>query len=141
MIPALLLTLQVAATPMSGLPIDALPTQALPARGCAAYLFARGEKPVFLAMAAADPAQLRLSLGGKVIDVARTGQSGAGGFGFAATTDYAGEGVSAVLDMAIETRADLTGGAAVREATLRIDRAGQDSVVLPLAGIVGCAAQ
>jgi hypothetical protein len=122
-----------------GLPIAALPRQELPVRGCAAYLFTRGEKPAFVAMAGADPAQLRLSLNGTVTDIARAAQSGAGGFGFAGVTDYAGGDVRATLEMTIETRADLTDGGAVSAATLRIDRSGQDSVVMPLAGIVGCA--
>lgn len=136
---ALLLAL-VADPPVSGLPIDVLPKQAMPAKGCAAYLFAKGEAPVFVAMASADPAQLRVSIGGTVTDVARTGQNGnGGGYGFAGVTEYAGSGVTAVLDMKVETRADLKDGAAVRDATLRIDRAGQDSVVMAVAGIIGCA--
>lgn len=127
-----------------GLPIDVLPRQALPARGCAAYLFAKGDAPAFVAMASADPAQLRLSIGGAVIDVARTGQTGqadtgGGAFGFAGVTEYSGGGVTAVLDMKIEKRSDIKDGAAVRDATLRVDRAGQDSVVVAVAGIVGCA--
>ncbi len=128
-----------------GLPIDVLKPQAMPVRGCAAYLFAKGDKPEFVAMASADPAQLRLSIGGAVIDVARTGQSGqadtgGGSFGFAGVTEYAGANVTAVLDMKIEKRGDIKDGAAVRDATLRVDRAGQDSVVVAVAGIVGCAA-
>ena len=138
MLTALLLALM-ADTPGSGLPIDVLPKQALPAKGCAAYLFIKGETPVFVAMASADPAQLRVSIGGALTDVARTGQTGGGGYGFAGVTEYAGGGVTAVLDMKIETRADLKDGAAVRDATLRIDRAGQDSVVMAVAGIIGCA--
>ena len=129
----------------NGLPIDVLKPQSLPARGCAAYLFAKGDKPAFVAMASADPAQLRISIGGAVIDVARSAQSGQadtgdGSFGFAGTTEYAGAGVTAVLDMKIEKRADLKDGAVVRDATLRVDRTGQDSVVVAVAGIVGCAA-
>lgn len=142
MMPLLLLALAAQVTPPAGtggLPVSALPRQELPARGCAAYLFTRAEKPVFVAMAGADPAQLRVSLSGTVVDVARTAQSGAGGFGFAGVTDYASGDVRATLDMTIETRADLTDGAAVSAATLSIDRTGQDSVVVPLAGIVGCA--
>ncbi|WP_260598612.1 hypothetical protein [Sphingomonas endolithica] len=143
MMPIALLLALAAQTPPAaaapGLPIAALPRQEMPARGCAAYLFTRGEKPVFMAMASADPAQLRLSLNGTITDIARAAQSGAGGFGFAGVTDYAGGDVRATLDMTIETRADVTDGAAVSAATLRIDRTGQDSVVMPLAGIVGCA--
>lgn len=139
MLTALLLALM-ADTPVSGLPIYVLPKQALPAKGCAAYLFIKGETPVFVAMASADPAQLRVSIGGALTDVARTGQAGGGGgYGFAGVTEYAGGGVTAVLDMKIEARADLKDGAAVRDATLRIDKTGQDSVVVAVAGIIGCA--
>ena len=46
----------------------------------------------------------------------------------------------AVLDMAVETRADLTGGAVVPAATLRVERPGRDAVVVPVAGLIGCAA-
>lgn len=120
-------------------PIAPLAKQTLPARGCAAYLFTRGQTPAFVAMAGTDPASLRVTIGGAVTDVPRTGQSGAGGFGFAGVTDYAAGDVTVVLDMTIVTRADLKDGAAVSEATLRIDRAGQDSVVVPVAGIVACA--
>jgi hypothetical protein len=136
----LALLLALAADPSAGLPIDTLPKQALPKKGCAAYLFIKGETPIFVAMASADPAQLRLSIGGALVDVARTGQSGAGGYGFGGVTEYAGGGLTALLDMKIETRTDLKDGAAVKDATLRIDRAGQDGVVMAVAGIIGCAA-
>ena len=39
-----------------------------------------------------------------------------------------------------ERRKDLAQGAVVPAATLRLDRPGKDSVVLPVAGIIGCAA-
>jgi hypothetical protein len=139
MMVSILLLLAQAMPATEGLPIAPLPPQNLPAAGCAAYLFAPGNRPVFLALAGADPAQLRVSLGGTVTDLARTAQSGAGSFGFAGSTEYAAGGVTAVLDMTIATRADLKDGAAVSDATLRIDRAGADSVVVPVAGIVACA--
>lgn len=120
-------------------PIAPLAKQTLPAKGCAAYLFTRGQTPTFVAMAGTDPASLRVMIGGVATDVPRTAQSGAGGFGFAGVTDYAVGDVKVVLDMTIVTRADLKDGAAVSEATLRIERAGQDSVVVPVAGIVACA--
>ena len=123
----------------SDLPIAPLAGQNMPVRGCAAFLFAPGDKPVFLAQAGADPAQLRVSLGGTVTDLPRTAQSGAGSFGFGGTMNYAAGDVTAVLDMTIATRADLKDGAAVKDATLRIERAGQDGVVVPVVGIVACA--
>lgn len=125
---------------IDGLPIGGIGRQSLPAKGCAAYLFSTGQTRTLAAMAGADPASLRLAIDGISADYARTGQSGAGGFGFAGTTEYRGGDVTATLDMAIETRGDLTAGAAVPQATLRVDRPGKDTIVMPLAGLVGCRA-
>ncbi|MEO5865858.1 MAG: hypothetical protein ABIS14_10645 [Sphingomonas sp.] len=124
---------------IDGLPLGALPKQELPARGCAAYLWSKTATPALVAMAGADPAQLRISIGGVITDLARDTQQGAGGFGFSTTTAYRNAAVTATLDMTIAPRDDLKDGAAVPEGTLRLDRAGQDSVVLPVAGLIGCA--
>lgn len=134
---ALLLALQVAAAG-SGVTVGAIPKQQLPAVGCAAFLWSSGERRTLVAMAVADPAQIRLSIDGNVADYARTAQSGAGGYGFAAVTRYALGDVTATLDMAIATRADLTQGATVPDATLRIDRPGHDTIIMPVAGLIGC---
>lgn len=125
---------------IEGLPIGGIGKQTLPAKGCAAYLFtAAGEQRVLIAMASADTATLRIAIDGKTQDYARTAQSGSGGFGFSGTTEYRGGDVTATLDMTIVTRGDVTGGAIVPRATLRIDRMGKDSVVIPAAGLIGCA--
>ncbi|MGJ3628005.1 hypothetical protein AB5I41_15290 [Sphingomonas sp. MMS24-JH45] len=42
--------------------------------------------------------------------------------------------------MTIADRPDLAGGAQVSEALLTLDRPGKDSIAVPLAGLVGCAA-
>lgn len=126
-------------TSIDGLPIGEIPKQTLPAKGCAAFLWSAAGTRALVAMATADPAQLRLSFGGIVTDLSRTAQQGPGGFGFAGVNEYRGAAVTAVLDMTITTRNDLKDGAAVSQATLRIDREGQDSVVLPVAGLIGCA--
>ena len=127
-------------TAIDGLPIGAIPTQSMPAAGCAAFLWTATGTRALVAMAGADPAQLRLSIGGTVTDLPRTEQHDAGGFGFAGTTQYQAGEVTAVLTMSIVTRGDLKDGASVPEATLRIDRTGQDSIIVPVAGLVGCAA-
>jgi hypothetical protein len=114
-----------------------LPVQALPAKGCAAYLWSVADRRL-VAMAGADPAQLRLVIDGKAIDVARSGERGTGDYGFAGTTDYARAEVSATLDMTVARRADITAGAAVPSGVLTIVRPGQDSVVVPVAGLIGC---
>jgi hypothetical protein len=124
---------------IDGLPIGEIPKQTLPAKGCAAFLWSATGTRALVAMATADPAQLRLSLGGTLTDLSRTAQHGPGGFGFSDVDEYHGGAVVAVLDMTITTRNDLKDGASVPQATLRVDREGQDSVVLPVMGLIGCA--
>ena len=72
--------------------------------------------------------------------MARTGAEGAGALGFGATTHYAADGVGATLEMTVQPRENLTAGAQVPEGTLTLDRAGHDTVVLPVAGLIGCVA-
>ncbi len=132
----LALLIQAAAAPTLG----AIGTQQLPANGCAAYLWSASDRRL-VAMASADPAQLRIALDGKVpVELPRVGQHGEGGFGLAASTDYRGGEVAATLDLTIAARADLKDGATVPQATLRIDQAGRDTVIVPLAGLIGCRA-
>lgn len=124
---------------IDGLPIAGLPRQALPARGCAAYLFSGGKTRTLVAMASAESATLRFSLDGTPADYARGMQTGTAGFGFAATTEYRGGDVTATLDLTVQSRRDLSQGAVVDSGTLRIDRPGKDTIVLPVAGLIGCA--
>ena len=140
MIAALIAAAAVAAAPatLPGLPIGALAPQSLPASGCAAYLFSIGQPPLFVAMAGADNRTLRLSLDGRTIDLPLAEQSGIAVHGFSPTSQYRTAEASATLDMDIVERPNLADGAAVSEATLRIERAGQDGVVIPLAGLVSC---
>ena len=91
------------------------------------------------AMAQADPGRLRLSIGGTMTDLDRSAQSGAGGFGFGESNDYGAAGISAKLTMKIETRESISSGAVVTEGLLQLDRAGQDTVVVPVGGLIGCA--
>lgn len=141
---ALILALvQAAATlpaSIDGLPLGALPQQALPAKGCAAYLFTTGETRVLAAMVTADPGSLRVALDGRVTDYPRIdGADGrAATLGFTPEARFAAGDVDATLDMRVEQRATLGQGAAVPTATLRIDRAGRDTIVVPMAGLVGC---
>lgn len=112
--------------------------QTLPPKGCAAYLWNNGPKRQLVAMATAEPGVIRLRLDGKTVDVARAGQEGAAGFGFAGVTEYRGADVTAVLDMTVQAREDLAAGAVVPVATLRVERPGRDVLVTPVAGLIGC---
>jgi hypothetical protein len=119
-------------------PLSAIGQQKLPARGCAAYLWTLDVNRQMVAMASADPAQIRLAIDGKVLDFARATQSDPIGFGFGGITQYRRDDVTATLDLAISTRADITAGATVTAATLRIDRPSRDTVVVPVGGLIGC---
>ncbi|AOH85546.1 hypothetical protein AWL63_17985 [Sphingomonas panacis] len=132
------LFLLLAATPIAGLPLDVLPKQDLPATGCAAFLWTATEQRTLVAMAAAEPAHLRVSLDGAIVDLSRSAQRGATNFGLSDSTDYAAPGIRATLDLTIQTRADLVKGAAIPDGALRIDRDGKDGVVVPVTGLVGC---
>ncbi|MDB5679083.1 hypothetical protein [Sphingomonas bacterium] len=124
---------------VDGLPIGALPKQDLPATGCAAYLWTRGPSQALIAMAVADPATIRLTIDGKVQDFALSAQNGAGGYGFSHSTEYKGGDITATLDLTIIDSADLKNGARIGDATLRIDRPGKDSLIIPAGGLIGCA--
>ena len=125
---------------IDGLPIAGLPRQSLPAKGCAAYLFSSGKTRALVAMASAEAGTLRVAVDGPAADYARGTQTGTAGFGFASTTEYRAGEMVATVDLTVKTRNDLTQGAVVEAGTLRIDRTGKDTIILPVAGIIGCAA-
>lgn len=135
---SMLVAAQAAPSGIDGTGLAPLPRQALPARGCAAYLWSASGERTLVAMVTADPGQLRLSLGGTLADLPRTGQQGEAGFGFYDNAVYGAGDVVATLDMTVTARGDLKDGAAVPSGTLRLDRAGQDGVVLPITGLIGC---
>ncbi|MDY7525434.1 hypothetical protein [Sphingomonas sp. 10B4] len=123
---------------VDGLPIGAIPKQDLPARGCAAYLWTASGTRALIAMVGADPARLRVSVQGKVTDLDRSAQTGASGFGFPERAEYGGGPLVAKLTMKVETRESISGGAVVPEGLLEIDQAGQDTIIVPVAGLIGC---
>ena len=119
-------------------PLAAIGQQKLPAKGCAAYLWNVDGNRQMVAMAVADPAQIRIAIDGKPTDFALSTQTAPIGFGFGGVGIYRGGDVTATLDMAIATRADISAGATVTAATLRIDRPGRDTIVVPVGGLIGC---
>jgi hypothetical protein len=124
--------------PTAALPLGPIGPQALPAKGCAAFLWSAGGDRQLVAMAVADPGTIRLALGGKTGDYQRSAMAEQGGFGFGGSNEYRGGDVVATLDLQIVTNANLTNGAQVPAGTLRVDRTGQDTLVIPVAGLIGC---
>jgi len=144
----LLFALMIAAAPQTagqppravdGLPIGGIPRQELPAQGCATFLWTATQTRVLVAMMTSDPARIRFAPDGKLVDLVRIAQQGPGDFGFLSHSDYAGGPLKVSIDMEIETRGDLVQGGIARNATLRIDREGGDTVIVPVVGIIGCA--
>ena len=132
---AVALLLQAAA---AGPPVLAwLGKQELPARGCAVFLWSPVDQRL-IAMARGEAATLRIAVEGRPADLPRFEQHGDGCYGLAATTVYRAGSLVATLDLTFATRSDLTDGALVPQATLRLDRPGQDTLVMPLSGLVGC---
>lgn len=125
-------------TSVDGLPIGPLARQQLPVGGCAAFLWSKTPSGALIAMVTANPGQVRFAPYGLVTDLVRTTQSGGGVLGFAATSGYAGGDLRVTIDIDVALRDDLKDGAAIPEGTLRFERDGQDAVVVPVAGIVGC---
>ena len=136
MIAPLLALVAQAAAPIPAV-LGPIGQQQLPAKGCAAYLWNPADRQL-VAMAVADPATLRVSLGGKTIDLARSGGDGTGKLGFADAIEYRRDDVSLRLAMEIVQQDGLTAGARVPSGSLQIERPGQDVVVIPVAGMIGC---
>jgi hypothetical protein len=136
---ALLLAMaaQTAAAPAPASVLGPIGQQRLPEKGCAAYLWNPADRQL-VAMAVAEPGLLRVSIGGKTLDLARTGGSGTGKLGFADAIDYRGKDISVRLAMEIVQQDGLTAGARVPEGSLQIERPGQDIVAVPVAGLIGC---
>lgn len=124
---------------IDGLPIGAIPKQELPQHGCATFLWTATQTRALVAMMTSDPARIRFAPDGKPLDLVRTAQTGAGDFGFLDHTDYAGGALKVSVDMEIVTRSDLQQGGLAQNATLRIDREGADTIIVPVVGIIGCA--
>lgn len=134
MIPAWLLMLQ--AVPSLG----DLPPQSLPQAGCAAYLWSVGDQQRrMVAVATAATGVLRLSLDGRATDLSRAGPVAGGPYGLEGEGVYRGQAASARIALEIVTREDLRDGAIVPTGTLTVERPGSDAMVVPVAGLIGCA--
>lgn len=134
MIPVWLLMLQ--AVPSLG----DLPPQSLPQAGCAAYLWSVGDQQRrMVAVATAAAGVLRLSLDGRATDLARAGPAAGGPYGLEGEGVYRGPAANARIALEIVTREDLRDGAIVPTGTLTVERPGSDAMVVPVAGLIGCA--
>ncbi|GAA0674253.1 hypothetical protein FHT00_001405 [Sphingomonas insulae] len=128
------------ANPPSAAPaLGPIGRQQLPEKGCAAYLWSAADRQL-VAMATADPATIRIAIGGKTVDLSRSGGAGPGKLGFSDAIEYRRDDITARLTMEVVQQDGLTAGAKVPTGSLQIDRTGQDGIVVPVAGLIGCRA-
>ena len=117
--------------------LGTLAPQQLPQAGCAAYLWSVSARELVAMAPAGGP--LRVQLDGKPLDLPRTNASGDVALGLPASAGFAGGGITATLDMTVMPDPALAGGARVPSGLLTVTQAGKDQLVVPVAGLVGCA--
>jgi anti-sigma-K factor RskA len=120
------------------LPFDELPPQTLAPQSCAMFLWDRASRRRII-MATAAPAALRVVIAGKPVQLAAAQPAtGAMVMGFAAHSSFGDAALNVTLDLALV--ASEGGGAVIRDGIVTVARAGADTVVAPVAGLVGCRA-
>lgn len=125
--------------PQSPLPLAELPAQALPKGRCALFLWERAAGPGRrILMATAQPGAARIAWRGGIVDLPQTAASGEAVFGIAPTASYRGTGLSIDLALDFAAGTPLAGGLVVREGSLSFTPAGGDTVIVGVAGLIGC---
>jgi hypothetical protein len=89
-------------------------------------------------MALNSPALARVRIGGRTVDLPRTSFEGEAAFGHYPEQRFAGDGVTLSMQVEIEARGALVGGAVAPSGTLTYEDRSGESVVLPVAGLVAC---
>jgi hypothetical protein len=124
------------APPASPLPFDELPPQTLAPQSCAMFLWDRASRRRIV-MATAVPPALRVTIAGKPLVLAPAQPAtGATVMGFAPHASFGDAALLVTLDLAII--ASEGGGAVIRDGIVTVARAGGDTVVAPVAGLIGC---
>lgn len=126
------------ADPMAAAVLAELPTQVLSPGQCALVLWSRNTTPVRFAVTLDQPAIARLSMKGRVIELARVGQSGRAIHGQFSEQRYSGEGVSLEISFAPEDARLLAGGAVVSSAVVEFDDPLGWTSVIPAVGLIAC---
>lgn len=120
----------------SALPLDELPPQRLAKGSCAMVLWDRQSRRR-IAMVTAAPPLLTVVSDARIVGLPGTPEDAAGAvMGFAPRTSFRSAGMTIRLDLQI--MASEGGGAVVRDGTLTLSPNIGDTIVAPVAGLVGC---
>lgn len=125
------------------LPLDELPPQRLAPQQCALFLWDRDSQRRIAMASSAPPAPaagaspgLTIVTGGRIQRLAATDSAGVPVLGFAPHASYRGGDLTITTDLGIEPTP--VGGAIVRDGTLTLTLADGTTVVVPVAGLIGC---
>jgi len=126
------------ADPMGAPALFELPTQLLARGQCALVLWSRSSAPVRFAVTLDQPAVARVSVKGRVVELARVAQSGQSIHGQFPKQLYRGEGISLEVSFVPEDARQLAGGAVVSSAVVEVDDPTGWTSVIPAVGLIAC---
>jgi len=123
----------------TGMPALAeLPTQQLARGQCALALWSRNATPVRFVVTLDQPAVARVSVKGRVVELARVAQSGQSIHGHFPEQHYRGEGISLGVSFVGDDARQLAGGAVVSSAIVEYDDPSGWTSVIPAVGLIAC---
>ena len=126
------------ADPMGAAVLSELPTQVLAQGQCALVLWSRNSAPVRFAVTLDQPAVARVSMKGRVLELARVSQNGQSIHGQFPEQHYRGEGMSLEVSFMPEDARQLTGGAVVSSAVVEFDDPAGWTSIIPAVGVIAC---
>jgi hypothetical protein len=126
------------ADPMDAATLSELPTQVLRQGQCALVLWSRNSTPVRFAVTLDQPAVARVSVKGRVIELARVSQNGQSIHGQFPEQHYRGDGMSLEVSFTPEDARHLAGGAVVSSAVVEFDDPTGWTSVIPAVGVIAC---
>ena len=114
------------------------PTQVLAQGQCALVLWSRNSTPVRFAVMLDQPAVARVSMKGRVVELARVSQNGQSIHGQFPEQHYRGEGMSLEVSFVPEDARQLAGGAVVSSAVVEFDDPTGWTSIIPSVGVIAC---
>lgn len=126
------------ADPMGAATLSELPTQILGQGQCALVLWSRNSTPVRFAVTLDQPAVARVSMKGRVIELARVSQNGQSIHGQFPEQRYRGEGMALEISFMPEDARQLAGGAVVSSAVVEFDDPTGWTSIIPAVGVIAC---
>jgi hypothetical protein len=115
-----------------------LPTQVLAQGQCALVLWSRNPTPVRFAVTLDQPAVARVSMNGRVVELARVSQDGPSIHGQFPEQRYRGEGMSLEVSFMPADARQLSGGAVISSALVEFDDPTGWTSVIPAVGVIAC---